>query len=311
MGKHTMRNIWMTSLVVLAAGCGIESKAWDKNHDGLVMQCEGLDRVFCSLTPGCEAREVACLAVCQDDGKGGCTNPCPNDFQCVPKAPVACSTLNAQQCSADPRCISDSVVCGAVCRDDGKGGCLPCGGSVCRDRDPTPSCALVPLNSCASIPACEVRIETVCTATGHDLPLNGNSNEPTAGCGGGGSCISTEVCVNKPVQTCETTGVASCTANPSCELANGPVCEVACSPNAPCPPCATPAVRCVTREALSCESRSLVECTSKAGCMVEAYACPAICEDDGKGGCKPCNAPPSHCVSLPFPGQPEALPPTK
>jgi len=251
-----MRNIWVMSLVVVAAGCGVESKAWDKNHDGLVAQCEGIDRFFCELTPGCQGQELACLAICQDDGKGGCL-PCPSDFQCVPKP------------------------------------------------NQPPSCAIVPINSCASIPACEVQTVTVCSAeAGLKSPSNETdpSEPPSADCigpggGGGGGCTSTQVCVNKVAPGCESTPVSSCTANPSCQLEYGAVCEVACMPGSTCPPCATPQARCVTRPSTTCELRSIDQCTASPGCMIESSYCSLVCEDDGKGGCLPCPGT-SRCVSV-------------
>jgi hypothetical protein len=287
----------MMSMVVVASGCGgIESIAWDKNHDGLISQCEGIDRLFCGLTPGCEGQELACLAICQDDGHGGCV-PCPDSFQCVPKAPVACANLNAQQCSADPRCIADAVVCTLECRDDGNGGCLPCNGvPTCRDRNPSASCALVPINSCASIPACEVQTQTICAADHGETDGRKPNTPPEQGCGGG--CTTTQFCVNKPVQTCESTPVSSCLSNPSCQIESGNVCDVACQPGSPCPPCATPQPYCTTRPAPSCSNLPLAQCTSAVGCTIESYACADVCLPDGNGGCKPCDVPPPHCVPL-------------
>lgn len=246
-----MRKIWVMSVLVLA-GCagGIGSQPWDKNHDGLVGQCEGLERLFCDMTPGCEGRSVACLAVCVDDGHGGCTNPCGDGFQCVPKTQPACQELNAQQCGSDPRCeATPPQYCSLVCADDGKGGCLPCnGGPVCHDRPSTPSCALVPLNSCAAIPACEVQTVTVCKGfSGVGVPVE-SGTKPELGCddGNANACTSTQVCVNKTAKSCEETAADSCTSKPGCELQSGPVCEIACLTDAPCPPCAQPSLRCVS-----------------------------------------------------------------
>jgi hypothetical protein len=256
-----MRNIWVMAVVAVAAGCsgGIGSQTWDKNHDGLVSQCEGLDQFFCGITPGCEGQAVACIAICVDDGKGGCGSPCGDGFQCVPKPSQ-------------------------------------------------PSCALVPINSCASIPACEVQTVTSCEGSsgGGHTEARDLAAPPSVGCGGG--CTSTQVCVNKQnSQSCEATAVDVCTSNPACELQSGPVCLIYCAPGAECPPCATPKQTCVTRTVVnSCENRSLATCTSDVGCMVESYACPAVCEDDGKGGCLPCPGQPSRCVPIPVVTSPPA-----
>ncbi len=89
----------------------------------------------------------------------------------------------------------------------------------------------------------------------------------------------------------------ACTANPSCELQTGPVCAIACLPGQPCPECATPKQLCVTKPT-HCETRSIDQCLPADGCQVEQFACLAICEDDGNGGCLPCNAPPPRCVAM-------------
>ena len=296
------------AIVVLAAGCGENAtQAWDKNHDGLVSQCEGLGQVACSVTPGCEGQNLACAAICQDDGKGGCL-PCPKNFQCVPKPAPACKDLNPQQCASDPRCVADNIsttqnnqICTLECRDDGKGGCVPCNSvPTCRDRAPVPQtqCGQLPIGSCAIVPACTVQTMTVCTA---------NATPPSAGCfggGGGGGCSTTQICVNKQAPLCDSTPISTCTANPSCKLELGPVCEIACQPGTNCPPCATGQQRCVTR-ATTCDSRSLAECTSAVGCTIETSVCAAICQPDGKGGCLPCVGQ-SRCIplALPLPPQP-------
>lgn len=292
-----MRNVWVASIVVLAAGC-TGSQAWDKNRDGLVGACEGLNRIACELSPGCKGQSLACIAVCVDDGKGGCGSPCPDDFACVPKAQPRCEDLNPHQCSSDKRCVVSTAVCVAICLDDGSGGCKPCPATVCMPREPEPqpqpACGLIPIGVCPLVPACHVETQTACTAsaggTGHSEP-----GAPEAGCGGG--CTSTQLCVNTVPVNCESIAVASCTANPSCEVEYGGVCEIACLPGSACPPCATPTARCVARHTPSCEELSVIECGSRPTCRVESYACPAVCEDDGKGGCKPCNVPAPHCMS--------------
>ncbi len=243
-----MRNLWMTSMVLVAAGCagGVGSTPWDKNRDGLIGACEGLNRQACAATAGCEGQELACLAICQSDGVGGCL-PCPSDFQCVSVTPTP----------------------------------------------PPVSCALLPVGLCAIVPACEVQSVTVCSATVH-AP---DDSQPETGCGGG--CTTVQICANRPSQSCENTPVDSCTSNPACELESGPVCEIACLVGTDCPPCATPSPRCVTRPVVdACGSLSDTECTAAAGCRLDGAVCSLVCEDDGKGGCKPCPGAPTRCVAL-------------
>jgi hypothetical protein len=237
--------------------------------------------------------------ICRDDGQGGCL-PC-DDFQCVPAQPD-CTSLNAQQCQADPRCVVTLAL----------GACPPnafCDTSavpVCQNKppNPNPDCSLIPVGACALVPACEVQDLTVCSVT----HAAGQEDDAAPKCGvlPPGGCTTTQICTNKAPVACEDLAADACTANPNCELQNGPVCEIACLPNQPCPPCATPTPICVTRPS-HCETKPVDQCATEDGCMVETFACPAICEDDGNGGCLPCNAPPARCVDLPAP-QPEPLP---
>lgn len=254
-----MRQLAAVIGVVVLAGCGEKGlHTWDKNRDGLVAACEGLNRLACDVTPGCHGVELACLAICRSDGQGGCL-PC-DDFQCLPNTTPPPPKPNG------------------------------------------PECALLPVGVCAFVPACEVKDITVCT-------VNHAAEDTKGGCGlvDPGGCTTTQICAQRVGHSCEGTPAASCLSNPACELQNGPVCEVACLPGSACPPCATPSPICVTKS-VGCEARSIDQCASEAGCMVESFACLAICEDDGNGGCLPCAAPPSRCVAIPPPATTPAQP---
>jgi hypothetical protein len=58
-----LRILMMVSVV--AAGCGgvLGDTPWDKNHDGLVGECEGLNRAACAAAARCHVEELACIAL--------------------------------------------------------------------------------------------------------------------------------------------------------------------------------------------------------------------------------------------------------
>ena len=285
-----MRQMAMAFVAVAVAGCGEKGlHAWDENHDGLIAQCEGLNRVACGVTPGCQGQELACILICRDDGKGGCL-PC-DDFQCIPQTQPSCESLTAHQCANDPRCVVSLATSPGACPPNAF--CETSAVSVCQTKPPsTPDCALIPVGVCSLVPACEVQDITVCSVE----PDHGIGNQkPTAGCFP--SCTTTQICAARTTASCEGRPPAACTADPKCELQTGPVCEIACLPGQACPPCATPTQLCVTKPS-HCESRSIDQCLPADGCQVEAFACLAICEDDGNGGCLPCDAPPPRCVAM-------------
>lgn len=309
-----MKSIWMVSMVaVVGAGCGqVAGLPWDKNHDGIVAQCEGLDRFFCGITPNCQGQELACLAICVDDGKGGCKDLCGDGFQCVPIQPIACFQLSNSQCVNDPRCELFTVQTGSNAR--APEGDVPANLTRCRERQT--GCESVALNSCAAIPGCHVQQVTVCsgsagaqqaesdkaiappicatdTRPSEDFaaPPAPDAGAPTdAGSPCGGGCTTFSICTSAPiVNACEQSSVATCTQLPECELVNGPVCKVFCAPGTHCPPCASPALVCALKtKPNTCQNLSPNLCTASAGCRLETAVCAAVCEDDGHGGCKPC-----------------------
>jgi hypothetical protein len=115
-------------------------------------------------------------------------------------------------------------------------------------------------------------------------------------------CTSLE-CPVPPTVTCQKLGAKVCTLNPECRLkelwcqGEGCACP-ACAPGTTCPPCNCPPPKppvceytCIPKLPLLCEELSgEKQCGARTDCeWAEApCACPAICEDDGKGGCKPC-----------------------
>jgi hypothetical protein len=69
-------------------------------------------------------------------------------------------------------------------------------------------------------------------------------------------------------------------------------CDLYCEPGSECPPCeigeCIPAPQPVCEKAYTANS-----CAALPGCIwtevMEGIACPAVCIDDGNGGCKPCD----------------------
>lgn len=262
-------------VVVALAGCGVPAageKPWDQNGDGLVGTCEGLSKPSCSTTPGCRAEELACDLACRDDGKGGCL-PC-DAYACVPTTPAdACKNLNPAQCAANPACELEQAACLAICEDDGKGGCKPCPAvTICRPKQPAPpfSCGQIPTGACKIFPQCELKSVTVCSGSAGPSSGSGGAPAPEA------DFAPPEKKPAPPVQP-----DAGC----------GQTCHVV--------------LTCVDRQGPTCENRSPNTCEADGKCRLESWACPAICIDDGKGGCQPCTAPPPRCVpNIPLPPPP-------
>ncbi len=266
-------------MVAAACGGGLPGdKPWDKNKDGLVGQCEGLNQGACAATSGCRGEELACLAICQSDGNGGCL-PC-DAFQCVPTTPSlppSCESRDVASCSADPRCeliTNDSGLrveaptdCVAVCIDKGDGGCE----SACSTPPPAQQfcvtkqvsgCEVLPASLCSFVSACQLQTVTVCE--GSFGPIDAGSpnakpetqapgvpqqDPPTGGCGTGGGCTSYQVC------------------GPRYGKAPTPI-------PAPAPDCG------------AISSPSQANCSAVPGCMLSecapcdapaGFACPAVC----------------------------------
>lgn len=154
-------------------------------------RCEQLPVELCASNPACEVVEAQCPLLCEPDGRGGCA-PCNLPKYCAPKAPRPeyCSTLSRSQCAVDPSCELVEAMCTMECRPDGAGGCLPCNAPfmcVPRQPMPPPDCVTLTPASCARVPGCEVRTETVCT-----MECTDNSTRP-ASCHPG-TCFPLEGC---------------------------------------------------------------------------------------------------------------------
>ena len=135
--RMTLRIAWL-ALGVFVAGCG-NGLGGPKGAREPVLSCDGLSRTECEESTVCQVEELACIALCVDDGSGNCGSPCAQDFRCVAR-PASCESLDQQACEADARCEFVAWACAAVCLDDGQGGCLPCDvpPSSCRTRETTP-----------------------------------------------------------------------------------------------------------------------------------------------------------------------------
>lgn len=257
-----MSTRWTMAVVALAlAGCNAVdgTRPWDQNQDGLITACEGLTHDACLSTVGCA----------------------------LTNEPVAfgedVATRAAQGCFA-PEPVE-------ICQP------LP--------PPPPPNCGELPLVLCGLVPACELVTQELCTGvrdSGHATPgVEGGCIPPPE------TCESVQLCVNRAPPSCESLPVDACLAQPGCALQElAWACLAVCEDDGHggCLPCPTPPdaeLRCVTVPPPTpvCETRSADECTAMPGCALiqEDYACPAICEDDGHGGCLPCPAPPPRCVS--------------
>ncbi|MFZ5438895.1 MAG: hypothetical protein ACOZQL_02745 [Myxococcota bacterium] len=96
----------------------------------------------------CRLEELACAAVCIDDGRGGCL--C-NAFRCVAAAPPSCETLSAAQCGARSDCHVESIACATASVSDQAH--VPC---TSQDRcvSGPPACASLNQTACQPHPHC-------------------------------------------------------------------------------------------------------------------------------------------------------------
>lgn len=351
-GAMRQTRILLSVVAVMAVtGCGPTGNTpWDENRDGLIGPCEGLNPTACDATAGCEPAAVVCDLACRDDGHGGCL-PCPGGETCRPTPPPPafdCAQLTDVQCINDSRC---ELVEGAV-RTEPTGGAefappapdqRPPSTRFCVNRLPTP-CESLPADLCLARPGCALETsgatcDVACFAEGCPpcatpaqrcvtMPSPGDCSTRDANtctidgrcalefgavcdiaCEPGGNCppcaTPTPVCVPlPPPDFCGARDANTCTLDGRCVLESGPVCDAICDPNGNCPPCANPTVHCVPAiPPDSCGGRDLASCELDGRCVVESWACPAICEFDADGGCKPCEAPPAMCVPAPVPDE--------
>jgi len=112
------------------------------------------------------------------------------------------------------------------------------------------------------------------------------------GKGGCKPCPAQGACHAKQPPACQQlTDVQSCSTRMDCEW-DQLVCPAVCEDDGKggCKPCPTQGA-CRAKLPPACQQLTDVNsCSTRADCEWEALACPAVCEDDGKGGCLPCNA---------------------
>lgn len=264
--------------------------------------CAQLSPTQCGASPQCE---LVVETVCSAGSANGaevddrafappadppCGNECHTIQRCQDRAPVSCEALDVSQCLSNPRCAIVHDVAPAFAP------CAPGVGCERPEVDPLPRCITRP----APV-VCEQRDEASCELDGR-CALE-RTSVCDVYCAPGTQCPPCSVgllqCVPvapPPPRECEDRDPSQCTVDGRCMLESGPVCDVACTAEN-CPPCANPVQTCVPLPVPSeCATRDLNSCELDGQCRVEAYACPAICELEADGGCKPCNAPPAACV---------------
>jgi len=104
-----------------------------------------------------------------------------------------------------------------------------------------------------------------------------------------------------PPDFCGARDLNTCAFDGRCVVEGVPVCDVICEdPSGRCPPCSVQTSQfCVPVQPPDlCAGRDLSSCESDGQCALESWACPAVCIDDGDGGCRPCDAPPAACVPV-------------
>ena len=242
--------------------------------------CELRDPTSCTMDGRC-VLEQGPLCLCSPDGV--CPPSATPSLRCVPAPPPdLCGARYQSSCTIDGQCVLEQgPVCDAVCDPDGS--CPPCANpsqrcvpapapDLCGSRDPN-SCAVDGLCVLENGPACL----PACDPNGFCPPCANPSQR----------------CVPAPApDLCGSRDPNSCGADGLCVLESGTSCY--CDPNGFCPQCANPAPRCVPM----CAGRDLNSCEVDGRCAVRAWACPAVCQDDGHGGCVPCNTPPVACVPV-------------
>ncbi|GMU62111.1 MAG: hypothetical protein AMXMBFR34_38740 [Myxococcaceae bacterium] len=216
---------------------------------------------------------------------------------------AACEGLNQSACETDPGCEYVFAACTMDCRDDGHGGCLPCDAlSFCRPIAPAPppDCSALPVPLCGLVPACELVVQQVCTGV---TPLPEDpSVPPQPRCGVPDECTTITTCGNRRPPVCEGLSGDACLSVPGCALEVADwACPAVCEDDGHggCLPCPMPPSRCVTVPPPDvCGTRDPSNCGGDGLCTVELWACPAGCEDDGHGDCKPCEPPPPRCIPV-------------
>lgn len=304
-----MRKVMMAVAVVVLAGCNAAdgTKPWDQNQDGLVTACEGLNHDTCVATAGCELVATTPLyATDAERAVQGCfAEPTEVCQPTPPPPPPDCSLIPVAMCQFIPACeVVSQQLCTGVRGSDAstppgmEHGCIPPPDTCevvefCVNRAP-PSCESLSEDACLAQPGCALEeVFYACTMECRD--------------DGHGGCMPCEAptgpqarCVTVPPPSCEGVPLDHCALTPGCYVEESAACPAVCEDDGMggCMPCPVAPPRCLPI-APSCETRSPDECTAMPGCALvqEDYACPAVCEDDGNGGCLPCPQPAPRCVS--------------
>lgn len=248
--------------------------------------CWELDITTCASRPGCELREVTACPACTP---GAPCPPCETTLLCdVAQTPDVCSGLDPAVCEANPGCMLEELTACPACAPGST--CPPCETQrVCVARPPVDSCSGLDVAACSARSDCQVEEVGVCPACAPGSPCP--------------PCTTTFVCVSRPpVDKCSVLDVATCRVTPECEVQSVGVCP-ACTPGGNCPPCTTTEI-CVSAPS-RCYRLDEQSCSADPSCRLETWACPAVCIDDGMGGCLPCQVPPPSCVPndpTPVPG---------
>ena len=290
--------------------------------------CEGLSDAQCSTRSDCRVEQLACLAICIDDGRGGCL-PCPQQTRCVtvpPTQPPACSTLDIATCRTRTDCAveggSDETGFGDPCFCDpsqGECNCQRPSPERCVALPP-PACETLDLTTCTARPDCHVASTPVCDCIncGCDVATSFCATGPRP-CGeldvntcstrrdcrieyGTGTPPHDEDCPviggcqrPAPIGVCVDAGPIACWQLDAMSCSGRGDCELhevtacpACLPGEACPPCTTTLVCDDRRIGDSCTGLDLVACSARTDCLVEEVTACPSCLPGGP--CPPCES---------------------
>ncbi len=329
-----MNKLSWLALVVLTAGCGRGFEETPPAHTQPLplISCAGLGRLACGARADCDVENLACPAICQDDGRGGCV-PC-DAFRCVtaPPAPASCDTLDHAACGARSDCRLEAYECLALCAPG-----VECCPSHCVAVAP-PSCSGLDATSCSARPDCrlaDIACAQICADDGAGgclptlcdaMPRCVDAGPISCGTLAGAACsarpdcrLETPACASActidsqgqtsctpnvcdveprcvdagPIDTCAGLDVAACSARSDCAVAELG-CPIDCTgPN--CPQCDAAFVCLPAAPPSPCFGLDVAACTTDSRCELVSFACTTECRDDGQGGCLPCTAPPPSC----------------
>lgn len=255
--------------------------------------CETLSDAQCGARSDCHleqpAGDIACAAVCIDDGRGGC-QPCPTPPSRCVSGPPACASLNQVSCQARPDCRFEGVPMTGTGGEQGAPQFCPAGAAC----DPVPGrCVDAP---CGSLDPLTCRTRSDCRVAPGAAGLPDQGFAPCAPDSAGCQRPIEEHCVDAVVD-CYQLDPTTCASRPDCRVLESD-CGGACDPTTgACPDCAQ-RVSCVPATALACELLDANTCSARSDCHLEAPPC-AECIDclcDATPRCAS-NTPPS-CYGL-------------